>query len=68
MLVDAKPIYEDIPGWSESPAEARTLAEMPSSVRRYVERISTLVGVPIAMIGVGKERDATVVVRNPFAD
>jgi adenylosuccinate synthase len=41
---------------------------LPSSVRRYVERISELVGVPIAMIGVGKEREATIVVRNPFAD
>ena len=68
MLIDAKPIFEEMPGWSESPAGARTLAELPSSVRRYVERISALVGVPIAMIGVGKEREATIVVRNPFAD
>ena len=68
MLINAKPIFEEMPGWSESPAGARTLAELPSSVRRYVERISELVGVPIAMIGVGKEREATIVVRNPFAD
>ncbi|MGB3552998.1 MAG: adenylosuccinate synthetase, partial [Candidatus Binatus sp.] len=68
MLINAKPIFEEIPGWSESPAGALTLAELPSGVRRYVERISELVGVPIAMIGVGKEREATIVVRNPFAD
>src|SRR5271155_1663893 len=68
MLINAKPIFEEMPGWSESPAGARTLAELPSSVRRYVERISELVGVPIAMIGVGKEREATIVVSNPFAD
>jgi adenylosuccinate synthase len=68
MLINAKPIFEEMPGWSESPAGARTLAELPSSVRRYVERISDLVGVPIAMIGVGKEREATIVVSNPFAD
>src|ERR1700691_3470568 len=68
MLINAKPVYEEMPGWSESPAGARTLDELPSSVRRYVERISELVGVPIAMIGVGKEREATIVLRNPFAD
>jgi len=51
-----------------SPAGARTLSELPSSVRRYVDRISELVGVPIAMIGVGKEREATIVVQNPFSD
>jgi adenylosuccinate synthase len=37
-------------------------------VRRYVERISELVRVPIAMIGVGKEREATIVLRNPFTE
>src|SRR5260221_111099 len=68
MLINAKPIFEEMPGRSESPAGARTLAELPSSVRRYVDRISELIGVPIPMIGVGKEREATIVVSNPFAD
>ena len=47
---------------------ARTLDELPASARRYVDRIGELIGVPIAMIGVGKEREATIVVHNPFAD
>ncbi len=68
MLINAKPIFEEMPGWSESPADARTLEQLPSSVRRYVDRIGELAGVPIAMIGVGKEREATIVVQNPFAD
>jgi adenylosuccinate synthase len=66
MLINAKPIFEEMPGWRDSPASARTLEELPASARRYVDRISTLVGVPIAMIGVGKEREATIVLRNPF--
>ncbi|MDO8433488.1 MAG: adenylosuccinate synthase [Candidatus Binatus sp.] len=68
MLINAKPIFEEMPGWHESPASARSLAELPAKVRNYVDRIAELVGVPIAMIGVGKEREATIVVRNPFAD
>jgi adenylosuccinate synthase len=68
MLINAKPVYEEMPGWSESPAGAETLAALAPSVRRYVERIGELAGVPIAMIGVGKEREATIVLRNPFAE
>ncbi|HYK63590.1 MAG TPA: adenylosuccinate synthetase, partial [Patescibacteria group bacterium] len=68
MLINAKPVYEEMPGWNESPAGARTLEELAPNVRRYVDRISELAGVPIAMIGVGKEREATIVLRNPFAD
>ncbi|HYL58371.1 MAG TPA: adenylosuccinate synthetase, partial [Candidatus Acidoferrales bacterium] len=66
MLINAKPIYEEMPGWSESPAGVGTLAALPARMRRYVERIGELAGVPIAMIGVGKEREATIVLRNPF--
>ncbi|HVN64097.1 MAG TPA: adenylosuccinate synthase, partial [Candidatus Binataceae bacterium] len=51
MLADAKPIYEEMPGWNESPAGARSLEELPSAVRNYVDRIGMLTGVPIAMIG-----------------
>ncbi|MGH7815104.1 MAG: adenylosuccinate synthase [Candidatus Binataceae bacterium] len=66
MLAGAKPIYEEIPGWHESPAGARTLAELPANVRRYVDRIAALAGVPVAMVGVGADRGATIVIRNPF--
>jgi adenylosuccinate synthase len=65
-LAKAKPVYEDIAGWHEKPDSARTLDELPANARRYVERIAELCGVPIAMIGVGASRDATIVVKNPF--
>ncbi len=66
MLLSAKPIYEEMPGWRESPANARTLDELPAAMRNYVDRVGEIVGVPIAMIGVGAGRDATIVLRNPF--
>src|SRR5260370_32848497 len=66
MLLNAKPIFEEMPGSSETPANARTLDELPSSVRRYVDRIGELNGGPIAMIDGGKEREATIVSENPF--
>jgi adenylosuccinate synthase len=66
MLLSAKPIYEEMPGWRESPANARTLDELPAAMRNYVDRVGEIAGVPIAMIGVGAGRDATIVLQNPF--
>ncbi|HUO06603.1 MAG TPA: adenylosuccinate synthase [Candidatus Binataceae bacterium] len=68
MLSSAKPIYEEMPGWTKSPAGATSLSELPDSVRRYVDRIGALIGVPIVMIGVGASREATIVLRNPFSE
>ncbi len=66
MMLGAKPIYEEMPGWRESPANARTLDELPAAMRNYVDRVGEIVGVRIAMIGVGAGRDATIVLQNPF--
>jgi adenylosuccinate synthase len=65
-LARAKPIFEEIAGWREKPDSARSMDELPVEARRYVERLGELVGVPIAMIGVGAARDSTIVLKNPF--
>jgi len=62
----AKPIFEELPGWNEHLSGARQLSDLPENTRRYIDRIAELVGVPIAMVGVGADREATIVVRNPF--
>jgi adenylosuccinate synthase len=62
----AKPIFEELPGWNEHIASARQLSELPATTRRYIDRIAELVGVQIAMVGVGADREATIVVKNPF--
>jgi adenylosuccinate synthase len=63
-----KPIFEELPGWSDSLDGARSLNDLPAATRLYVARIGELVGVPIAMVGVGADRAATIVLNNPFAD
>jgi adenylosuccinate synthase len=68
MLDRVKPIYEEMPGWREDIANARSLAELPINARRYLERLRELCGVRLAMVGVGAARDATIVLENPFAD
>jgi adenylosuccinate synthase len=65
-MITAKAIFEEMPGWHESPANARSLDEIPIAMRNYVNRIADLVDVPIVMIGVGASREATIVLSNPF--
>ncbi|MGO9453737.1 MAG: adenylosuccinate synthase [Candidatus Binataceae bacterium] len=63
----AKPIFEEMPGWMEPLGDARSMDQLPANARRYIERIGELAGVPIAIVGVGADRAATIVLTNPFA-
>jgi adenylosuccinate synthase len=61
-----RPVYENLPGWHESLQGARSMTDLPSAARRYLERINQLTGVPLAMIGTGAAREATIMISNPF--
>jgi adenylosuccinate synthase len=60
----AVPIYEELPGWWEDISTARTLADLPANARAYVARVEELSGARISAIGVGPDREATVVVHD----
>jgi adenylosuccinate synthase len=66
LLARARGIYEELPGWTEDLSEAHSLSDFPSAARRYLDRIGELAGVPLAIIGTGAARDATIVLKNPF--
>lgn len=66
LFTKVKPVYEEMPGWRESLEDARSLEELPKNARSYLKRLSQLMGVPLAMVGVGASRDATIVLSNPF--
>ncbi|MDZ7576776.1 MAG: adenylosuccinate synthase [Candidatus Nanopelagicales bacterium] len=60
----AVPVYEYLPGWTEDITAARSVAELPANARSYVEFLEEASGTPISAIGVGQDRDATIVVRD----
>ncbi|HTP99047.1 MAG TPA: adenylosuccinate synthase [Casimicrobiaceae bacterium] len=60
------PVYETIPGWSESTVGAKSFDALPANARAYLKRIETLTGVPIAMVSTGPDRDETILVHHPF--
>jgi len=63
----ATPIYEDLPGWSEDISGARSIQDLPPNAQTYVRYLEELSGAPISAIGVGQDRDATIVVRDMLA-
>jgi adenylosuccinate synthase len=52
--------YVELPGWSEPIGDARSHDELPDNARDYLAFVEELIGVPIAMIGVGPGREQTV--------
>ena len=63
-----KPIYEEMPGWSEVTAGARSWADLPGAAIKYVRRIEELIQCPVALLSTSPERDDTILVTDPFAD
>jgi adenylosuccinate synthase len=62
------PIYEELPGWSESTEGARSWAELPANAIKYVRRVEELIDCPVALLSTSPERDDTILVTDPFAD
>ncbi|MBT6189501.1 MAG: adenylosuccinate synthase [Tateyamaria sp.] len=62
------PIYEEMPGWSESTEGARSWAELPANAIKYVRRVEELIDCPVALLSTSPEREDTILVRDPFAD
>ena len=62
------PVYEEVPGWSESTLGAKTLEELPQAARDYIKKIEEVVGAPIDIISTGPDRVETIVLRHPFGD
>jgi len=56
----ARPVYEELPGWSEDISAARTLADLPRNARDYVAAVEELSGTRVSAVGVGPGRDQTI--------
>ncbi|MEU4026345.1 adenylosuccinate synthase [Streptomyces anulatus] len=56
----AKPIYENLPGWSEDITKAKTFDELPKNAKAYVKALEEMSGAPISAIGVGPGRTETI--------
>ena len=59
VLAEAEPVIEAHPGWNGELRECKSLGDLPAEACRYIERIETLVGVPVTLVSVGPDRSQT---------
>ena len=64
---DLHPVYETVPGWTESTVGAKSIEDLPVAARSYIAKLEHLVGAPIDIISTGPDRAETIVLRNPYA-
>lgn len=66
VLEQVEPVYEEMPGWKTDISACKTYDELPEAARKYVERISELVGVPLGIVSVGPNRSQTIILQMIF--
>lgn len=65
---EVEPVYEVMPGWSESTFGVTEFDKLPVNAQKYVRRLEELAGVKIAILSTGPERNQTIYLEDPFQD
>jgi adenylosuccinate synthase len=58
-----EPVYEEVDGWQADTKDIRSYDDLPEKAKKYLKRLSEIVGVPISMVSVGPERKQTIMVK-----
>jgi adenylosuccinate synthase len=59
LLEQVEPVIEYVPGWQDDLRHVHQYAQLPAAARAYVERLESLIGVPVTIVSVGPERNQT---------
>ncbi len=65
-IARCKPIYETLPGWTQSTVGVTKYDELPINARLYLQRIEQVTGVPVDIISTSPDRDHTIMMRHPY--
>jgi adenylosuccinate synthase len=66
VLEACRPIYEELPGWTEDITAVKDEGGLPENARAYLRRLEELVETPIQIISVGPGRHETIMLQDPF--
>jgi len=67
-LSACRPVYEELPGWTEDISKITDADALPKNAKRYLARMEELTGVTVSVVSIGPERDHTIVFNSPFSD
>jgi len=62
ILERCQPIYEEHEGWKSSSRDIREEKRLPPKAKKYLKRLSELIGVPIAMVSVGAASNKNIMI------
>jgi adenylosuccinate synthase len=65
-LAKCEPVYEEVPGWTESTLGVRRFDKLPVNAQKYLKKIEECTEARIDIISTGAERDDTIILRHPF--
>jgi adenylosuccinate synthase len=65
-VAECSPVYETMPGWTQSTLGVRNWSDLPQAARLYLDRLAEVVGAPIAMVSTGADREHTILLEHPF--
>jgi adenylosuccinate synthase len=61
LLERCRPVYESLPSWNTDLSRVRRVGDLPAAARRYVDRLSELLCLPVSIISVGPDREQTII-------
>lgn len=59
-------IIDEMPGWQESTVGITDFDLLPANAKAYVHRLEELLGVKVAILSTGPDRDETIILEHPF--
>ncbi len=65
---EIEPVYEEMPGWSESTHGKRSWADLPAQAIKYIRRIEELIECQVTLLSTSPKREDTILVTDPFVD
>ena len=65
-IANVEPIYEDLPGWSDTTVGVQEFDKLPQKAQTYLKRMEALCEVPVDVVSTGPDRVETIVRRHPY--
>ncbi len=66
LLAKCKPIYVELPGWTEDITNVKTFEALPVQAQNYIKKIEELTKIPVSIFSVGPDRTQTIVRRELY--
>jgi adenylosuccinate synthase len=65
-LERVKPVYLEVSGWNEDLTGVTRWRQLPAAAKRYVDKVESLLNIPLTSVSVGPSRQQHIVLKNPF--